>query len=209
MADMTYNFNGLWKAFSSTGNETLSLSVYQGAASLVMFRRGTDSKRPVAKMSLGGAAVIKLKDILKSLMDAQPDTRAPFVQLIFNKESRNYEQATNFVFFKDDKRCFGVEVSNKLNPTPVKIMFKCANTFSTGAESMTDEQKSILALRELIQILEVEIPQAMLLSRFNMELPQRRGYGKNGGKGGYRNSGGGSKDPYAGSESGGDENIFG
>lgn len=207
MAENQYNFNSLWRAFSQTGNETLQISVYQGAASFVMFRRGTESKRPVVKMGISLAAIIKLVELLKSLMDAPPDTRSPFVQLQFNKESRVYEQATNFVFFKDEKRCYGLEVSNKLNPNPVKIMFKSPSTFSTGSESMNDEQKSLLGLKELIFLLEKQLPQAVLLSRFNMEPRQQRqgGYGNRGGKGGYRSKGG-AKDPYGGAE---DDNVFG
>lgn len=204
MAEMTFNLNGIWKCFSQTGNETLSLSVYNGNASIVMFRRGTESNRPVVKMSLSPAACIKLIQILKKLMESQPDTRSPFTQMTFNKESRQYEQATNFVFYKDDKRCYGIEVSNKLNPTPTRFVLKCASTFSTGAESMTDEQKSHLAMLELIQVFE-KMPDYVIASRFNMEPPQRGGRGKKGGGGGYRQQ---SRDPYgsSGSES---DNVFG
>lgn len=207
MADMQYNFNGLWKGYSQTGNETLSISVYMGNASITMFRKGSDSRQPVVKMNLSMAAIIKLNDIIKQLIDAQPDTRSPFVQMTFNKESRNYEQATNFVFFKDERRCFGVEISNKLNPTPVKIMFKCASTFSTGAESLTEEQKSLLGIREFLKTLEL-LPITLLLSKFNYEAPQRRGgYGKNkgGGGGNYRSQ---SRDPYGASGSE-EDNVFG
>lgn len=207
MADMTYNFNKLWSGYSQTGNETLNLSVYQGMASLVMFRKNSESKRPVVKMTLGGAAVIKLRDILRNLMDAQPDTRLPFVQMTFNKESRTYEQATNFVFFKDEKRCYGIEISNKLNPTPVKVMFKCPTTFSTGAESMTEEQKSVLGLREFLEVM-TTLPIALLLSRFNLEPIQRKSYGKGkgGNGGGYRSQ---SRDPYGSSGGSEEDNVFG
>lgn len=204
MAEMTFNLNGIWKCFSQTGNETLSLSVYQGNPSLVMFRRGTESNRPVVKMTLSAAACIKLVQLLKKLMDSQPDTRSPFTQMTFNKESRQYEQATNFVFYKDDKRCYGVEITNKLNPTPTRFVFKCASTFSTGAESMTDEQKSNLAMLELIQVFE-NMPMFTIASRFNMEPPQRGGRSKKSGGGNYRQQ---SRDPYgsSGSES---DNVFG
>lgn len=200
----TYNFNALWKAYSQTGNETLQLSVYQGTASLVMFRKGSESRRPVVKMSLGLSSIIKLADILKILLDAQPDTRAPFVQMNFNKETRTHEPATNFVFFKDDKRCYGVEISNKLNPVPVKIMFKCPNTFSTGSEAMTDEQKSVLGVRELITWLENMVT-ALFLSRWNVESMNQKPK-PNGQNGGYQRRSG-SQDPYSGAAAGSDD-IF-
>lgn len=215
MDKLKFNTNGLWKAFSQTGNETLSISLYQGAASIVMFKKGSESRRPVVKMTLSIAACLKITDILKTLLDAQPESRQPFVQMAFNKENRTYEQTTSFVFFKDDKRCYGIEISNKFIPTPIKIMFRCPSTFASGSEPLTDEQKSILAVREFMTILTDQIPVAMLLSRFNMDpLPQRGGNG--GGGGGQRSGGGnyqrrdngGSRDPY-GSSGSEEDSIFG
>lgn len=206
----SYNLNRLWNAFSVNGNETLSLSVFQSNASIVMFKKGTDSRRPVVKMNLSLAACIKITDILRTLLDAQPETRMPFVQMRFNRDTRSYEQETSFVFYKDEKKCYGIEISSKLLPTPVKVQFKCPNTFSTGSETMTDEQKSVLGVREFIMILSNIIPQAMMLSRWNMEQTTRTNGGNRGGGGPRRSS-----DPYGGTDSASrppmseDENVFG
>ena len=201
----------MWKSFSITGNETISLSVYQGSASLVVFKKGSESRRPVVKMTLTIASCLKIADILTQLLDAQPETRQPFLQMSFNKETRAYEQNTSFVFFKDERRCYGLEISNRAIPTPIKILFKCPATFSTGSEALSDEQKSQLAVRELIIILRDQIPQAMLLSRFNME-PIQKGGPRSGGT--YRrknaDSGRSNQDPYSSpSPSGGSDEIFG
>ena len=207
--DNKFNLNGLWKFFSQTGNENVSISVYNGVASLVIFRKNTENRRPAVKMNMSLAMCLKIADLLKTLLDAQPDTRCPFIKMQFNKEARNYEQATSFVFFKDDKRCYGIEVTNRQITTPIRIMLKSASTFTTGNEPMTDEQKSVLAVRELITILTQQIPMALLLSRFNMETPQRNGgNGRPSGGGNYpRRDNGGSRDPYgSGSE---EDSVFG
>lgn len=203
----TYNFNSLWRAFSHTGQETLQLSVFQGNVSMALFRRGTESRRPVAKLGLSVAGLLQMQDILKTLIDSPPDTRMPFSSITFDRETRKYDIASTFVFFKDDKRCYGVEISNKMNPNPVKIMFKCANTFSTGSESMTEEQKSLFGIRELLAWFQ-HCMDAILLSRWNMENPaKQRQNGGNQQRGGYqRNNGGGSHDPY--SKASEDDTLF-
>lgn len=207
-ADNKYNLNGLYRIFSNTGNETLSISVYNAIGSLVIFRKNSENRRPLVKMNISGTPKIRLVDLLKSLLDAQPDTRMPFIQMAFNKETRAYEQQTAFVFFKDEKRCYGVEISNKSITTPIKFMFKCPNTFTASNTPMTDEEKSVLGVRELIEVLNM-LPEACLLSRLNME--SMTGPRKTGNMGGPRNNAsGGSRDPYAAPPSvGGSDDIFG
>ena len=207
--DNTYNFNGIYRAFSKSGEETLSVSIFRGTASFVVFKKGGD-KRPVVKVPLPLAACLKIGDDIEKLLAAQPETRIPFVQLSFNKEARTFETEATLVFFKDDRRCYGVEITSKQLTTPVRFYFKCPSTMSSGNEAMTDEQKSQLGLRELKMVILSQIPAALMLSRFNMEtMPNRNGGGNtNRGGGGYQQRPAGSRDPYS---SGGSEedSIFG
>ena len=173
---MEFNGNGLWHCYSQTGNETIQISVYQGLASLVMFRKGSENRKPAAKMILHTSACIKLADMLKALLDAQPGTRMPFVQMSFNKEARNYETHTSFVFTKDEHRCYTLEVTNKMLTTPVKFPLRCPSTFTSGSEPLTDEQKSVLEVRALIRLLSSIIDTAVMVSRLGMTNGrQRRG----------------------------------
>lgn len=200
MSDSKFNLNAIWRSFSQTGNETLSISIYNGSASFVMFKKGAESRRPVAKTPLSLSGCIRICDIIDNLENAQPETRMPYVQLNYNRETRQTEQAVSYVFFKDDKRCYGIEVSSKQLSTPVKFMLHSPGTFSAGSEPLTDEQRSLLALRELKMVLQIQVPQATLLSRLNLD-PMA---GRSGGRGGnYANRGGqsGSRDPYANSGS--------
>jgi hypothetical protein len=68
-----FDGNGLWRAYSATGNETISLSVYNGSASITVFKKGTDNRRPAVKMNLSKGAIIRIQEILLALEKAQPD----------------------------------------------------------------------------------------------------------------------------------------
>ena len=189
--DNKYNLNGLWRLYSQTGNETLSLSVYNSTASIVVFKKGTESRKPSVKLNLSLPAMHLIASLLKMLKDAQPNTRQPFVSQKFDKDSREYRADTSFIFFKDDKRCYGIEISNKFIPTPIKFIFRAPATFSKGSEPLSDEQKSLLGLEEFLYWVEVGLPQAMLLSRFNMDLMNNntnnnRGQHSNGNSNGYQ-----------------------
>ena len=189
--DNKYNLNGLWRLYSQTGNETLSLSVYNSTASIVVFKKGTESRKPSVKLNLSLPAMHLIASLLKMLKDAQPNTRQPFVSQKFDKDSREYRADTSFIFFKDDKRCYGIEISNKFIPTPIKFIFRAPATFSKGSEPLSDEQKSLLGLEEFLYWVEVGLPQAMLLSRFTMDLMNNnnnnnRGQHSNGNSNGYQ-----------------------
>lgn len=189
--DNKYNLNGLWRLYSQTGNETLSLSVYNSTASIVVFKKGTESRKPSVKLNLSLPAMHLIASLLKMLKNAQPNTRQPFVSQKFDKDSREYRADTSFIFFKDDKRCYGIEISNKFIPTPIKFIFRAPATFSKGSEPLSDEQKSLLGLEEFLYWVEVGLPQAMLLSRFNMDLMNNnnnnnRGQHSNGNSNGYQ-----------------------
>ena len=189
--DNKYNLNGLWRLYSQTGNETLSLSVYNSTASIVVFKKGTESRKPSVKLNLSLPAMHLIASLLKMLKDAQPNTRQPFVSQKFDKDSREYRADTSFIFFKDDKRCYGIEISNKFIPTPIKFIFRAPATFSKGSEPLSDEQKSLVGLEEFLYWVEVGLPQAMLLSRFNMDLMNNnsnnnRGQHSNGNSNGYQ-----------------------
>lgn len=167
----TFNCNSLFKCFSLTSNETLQVSVYNASASMSVFRKNSENRQPIIKMAMSPEACLKLVDVLKSLLDAQPETRIPFIQMVFNKESRNYEQYSTFVFFKDEKKCYGIEVTNRQYTTPIKFILKSPNTFTIGSEPMSEDKKSLLALRYLIQVFEHDVPLARNLTRFNMKSP--------------------------------------
>lgn len=195
--DNKYNLNGLWRLYSQTGNETLSLSVYNSTASIVVFKKGTESRKPSVKLNLSLPAMHLIASLLKMLKDAQPNTRQPFVSQKFDKDSREYRADTSFIFFKDDKRCYGIEISNKFIPTPIKFIFRAPATFSKGSEPLSDEQKSLLGLEEFLYWVEVGLPQAMLLSRFNMDLMNNNNSNNNRGQHSNGNSNGYQKQNYS------------
>lgn len=200
-----FDGNGLFKLFSTTGNETLSVSVYNGLSSIVVFSKGSDSKRPKVKFNITGAPTLCLIKIVRELIQAQPDTRIDFYQMNYNRETRAYERLTTFVFFKDDKKCYGVEITNHLLSVPIKFMFKAASTFATDSSAMSEHQRSELGFLEFKQCLE-SLQNAILLSRIGYERNMMR---SNGNKPRQASNG----DPYRNSNSGNNdqssEDIFG
>lgn len=195
--DNKYNFNSTWRAFSTTSNETLTLSTYQGTVSITMFKKGTESRKPPVKKNLSLAELLVIGNLLKELLKAQPNTRMPFTQMNFNKETRTYEAGTSFVFVKDDHRTYSIEISSKYIPTPVKFAIRCSSTFTTTGEALGDEQKSHYGMLELIEIFTHILPEQINLSKFNIE-PRQNG-GNRGGNNNHQhnnNNNGNNRDPY-------------
>lgn len=192
-----FNLNGLWRATSVSGNESLSISVFNGVASLTMFKKASEQRTPSVKINLTRAVCMGLSDLIKKLIDAQPDTRLTFTQQAFNKETRTYETHTTFVFVKDEKRCYSIEITNKMLSTPAKFVLKCPATFALGSEPLTEEQRSLYELRSLHKFIASELSTATFLSRLNMETNQfSRNRAGGSSRGSYRKDEG-SKDPYA------------
>jgi hypothetical protein len=129
----------------------------------------------------------------------------------FDKETRVYKPKTNFVFFKDEKRCYGVEISSKFITTPAKFVFKAPATFTTGTEPLTDEKKSLLAVKALDQLFGTVLPMANLLSRLNMEPPaQRQRYtgGNNNNRSNAPRNPDTSKDPFPADSQGNSTDVW-
>lgn len=191
MAD-SFNLNRIFRMFSLSGEETLQLGVYNQVSSLVMFRKNTQDNRPVVRMSIDAAARMNIVNLLKDILDSTPDTRRSFIQMQYNRDQKSYEPHTTFTFGKDEKNLLFVEVGNKILTPPVKFVFKCSNSFTLGADPLSDMEKSKLHVLSFIETLEKKIPTAELLSTWNMTNQPRNGGGRgnNGGGGGYNRGGG-------------------
>ena len=206
MQENTYNCNSMYRCFSRTSNETFQVSVYNSTVSMSIFRKNSENRQPIIKIPMSPEACIQLVNVLKSLQDAAPETRIPYIHQVFNKETRNYESYTTFVFYKDEKRCYGIEATSRQYSTPIVFPLKAPSTFTTGNEPMSEEKRSLLALKHLIQIFEFDIPLTRNLTRFNMKPVTRGPLSKN------RQPGGASRDPYSSSDNlGGSEesSVFG
>ena len=190
MAD-SYNLNRLFRLFSQSGEETLQLGVYNQVSSLVMFRKNTQDNRPVVKTSIDAAARVKLSGMLRELLEATPDTRLSYIQMQYNRDQKSYEPHTTFTFGKDEKNMIYVEVGNKILTPPIKFIFKCSNSFSLGADPLSDQEKSRLHVLSFLETLEKKLPYAELLSTWNMtNTPRGGGSNRGGGNGGGYNRGG-------------------
>jgi hypothetical protein len=193
-SQLSYVLNHIAKIFSRSGDETLSISTFAKQASLVCFRRGTQDNRPAIKTPLGDATRVKLIEILEKLLNSPPNTTESFIQLKFNRDLKTYENDTVYSWYRDDKSCFGVKISNRLINPEIDFIFRAPASFSVGGDTLTEQERSRLALIAFINTLKYEVPLALMLSTFNMpprKLARPNGYGRGngggGGGGGYNN----------------------
>lgn len=166
----TYSLNAIVQAYSTTGNETLSLSYYGGNTSLVVFAKD-GSKKPLIKISLPQAAVIKLRAIIKQIIDAQPGTRMTFEQQIYDKDSKQFKLGSGIIFVKNDKRCIEIELTNRSLQSPLVFKLACPNSFAAEGNPLTDEERSKLQAQVWLETLNNDFMNRMN-SRFNMPKPQ-------------------------------------
>lgn len=205
-----FNLRNRWSLRNKTAS--LTITAYQGVASLCMFRTGGDSgKGPAAKLILGGAVRLRLIDTLSRLLKADPGTRLPFTQLDFDKNAgagnSAWSNGTSWTFYKDENRVCHVEVQNRIVTEPEVFTFKSTASISDGPTPSTEEVRSTWAVKELIAFLQYELVTMTLLSTYGVEntFPNRS---SGGGRGGYQRNdnrsnrnggGGGNADPYGGS----------
>ncbi len=192
--NLSFNMQGLWAKSSTTNDETLQISVWQGTASFVVFsKKKTGRDAIVAKISLPRAAITIITDFLKTILTSGPETRLPYITKTFvrNQDGKGgtYENADSMTIFRDERKLIGLEIHGPKISNPIKFMLKIPGTMQTG-QDMTDQMKSEIDTRTLITVLTHDIPNAIYLSRFNMPPRDQRGGGnrQGGGGGSYNNN---------------------
>lgn len=204
----TFNLNTVWQANSTTNNETLSLSYYQGGASLCLFKKGRgSSKRPLAKLRLTSDGAAKLASFLLDLSKSQPETRNSFLSDTYSEKSKGWEQGTDMslVFVKTDRRTYNIEITSEEITDPIVIKLLASRSYCCNGTPETDEARSQAKLNDLINHLRNDIL-LRSLSRFFMRRPlnDKGGSSGNRNRGGYGNRGydrDRASDPYSKSKS--------
>ena len=137
---------------------SLSIGVYQGNASLVVFA----NKANVARFSLNRQRLVQIKEELISLITAAPGTKThvPFTK--WDIDSKKSIPIGNLFIGKDDKSVIYFGVQTPGHP-PIKFSIKVGLGID-GAEPYTDAQKSVLAVKTIIDQFTTDIPYAMTLT---------------------------------------------
>lgn len=184
-----YDGNSLWSCSSREGDRFV-VSVYNGEATFTIFppkKNGQSSNRSFLRIPMSRAGILFIIDILKELREAPAGTCRPFVRVEWDKQNKVQKQGCTLRFSKDEQKCYHIEVTDK-NNAPIKFSLQCARTFSDGnSTSLTDEKKSDLELRVLINFLSTELPIHRANSRFGLASRKKiSGYGSSDS---YSNSG--------------------
>lgn len=170
MADKELDFNRMI-SINSDGDKTISLSigVYQGNASLVVF----SNKQLAAKFSFPRSFITKLKLQMISLISAAPGTKVNFTFSKWDADAKKSITIGNLIVGKDDKSIlfFGVQVPN--HPS-MKFPMKSQISFDLS-EPMSDPDRSVLAAQTIIDQLATDIPMALQLTSFKRDPNVNRG----------------------------------
>ena len=182
-----FNTNAVWMTTSISGQETLTLSYYNGGCSLTVFPRGgSGSRKPLIKISLSSDGVIVLREALTRLLEAQPDTRESFEKSSYDKETRSSKVEATIVLVKDNKRNCLLELTGRGLHEPLSFKIMAAQSFSHNGTPFSEEERSRLKVRHLIDVLKNDYMTRML-SNFNADKRQFGGNNNNS-KGNYQKS---------------------
>lgn len=185
--------NGMWQCYSVGGNETLNLSVYNGVAHLSVFKKGTDSRHPIAKFTWNRPAFDYAIKLCQQMLKAEPNTRRTIISL--KNDRGNVEVVGETVFVKDEKKTYGLEIISKSLSTPIRFNFRAPSSFSVDGENMSDELRSTLGFESFIEDLKAIRPYLTTHSIPGAVKGGGKTFGNKGGNGGgsYNNNGGYNK----------------
>lgn len=162
MDNYKFDLNSIWRIRNAAG-DSLSFGAYEGYISLTLFKKG--SSKPDIKVSAPTSYLIRWESILKELTTANPGTRIPFVELKYDRTTNQSTKGITIIFAKDEKNCYSLELQTTRIP-PIKFNLRGTGMYSDGTKSMSEEERSLMGLRELIRVMHDELPFARLLSKY-------------------------------------------
>jgi hypothetical protein len=148
---------------------TLSIGVFQGNASLVVF----SNKQSVARFPLARAALTKIKMVLIELIPAPPGSKKSYPFTKYDMDTKKSIDLGSLTVGKDDKGLiyFGIQVPH--HPA-MKFILKSPLAFDSS-EPMSDMEKSILETHATIDKLTHDFPMALQLTSFKRDPNIRSG----------------------------------
>ena len=175
-AQSKFNLGGVMVLREFQGSRTINLNAFSGGASFTIWdsnQRGM----PVDSISLSRSVSRMLIRTMKNIIKAQPNTNVTVAQSQWDKNQNGgkggWVKGNLFKFIKDDKQTYAMEVSTPKMEIPLKVAFR-GPKLTIDTDDLTDSQRSELALMDLIEVLEHDVPLIRLLSRLNMPKPTAR-----------------------------------
>lgn len=165
-----FDLQRLWSTNNEHG-DSLTIGAYAGNISLTVFKKG--GNKPEIKLPVGISFSLELKRLAKEINTANPNTRLPFIQMVYDPNVKSYSKGISVIFGKDEKRILSIEVSAP-NVAPIKFNLKGKGVFTNGSDPIGEEVRSAYGLQELLFVLDKQVPVAMMLSKYNLpKFPSR------------------------------------
>ena len=168
-----FNLSGFLVLREFQGSRTMNLNAFNGGVSFSIWdsnQRGA----PVDNISLTRPVVRLLNRAMKNIIKAQPNTTVTIGQHNWDRNANGgkggWVKGNMFKFIKDDKQTYALEVSTPKLSLPLKTVFK-GPKFTVDTDDLTESERSELALMNLIETLDFDVPMMRLLSRLNMPKP--------------------------------------
>ena len=186
-----FELNGYYRLKNANG-DSLALSAFNGNSSFVVWKK--DSKgRPAIKIKVSTIFAREIAKKLKGLAEgASAEGRVPLVIQKYNPDTKHFDVDSSICLVRDDKNIYSIELSG--NGTGAKFEIRASQVFSDGSNPVSKEIRSMQGVRELIDVLTVQLPQANLLSTY-------------GARGSGAGNGGGKQDPFANKTSSGNTDM--
>lgn len=185
MADKEFDFNKIISV-NAEGDRatTLQIGVWGGNASLTVF----SNKQIAAKFALHRDCITQMEDKLTEFLTAPPGAKVSIFFTKYDFDSKKSSNLGTMVIGKDDKQMFYFGVQAVGQPG-MKFVLKSPPSFDL-ADPMTDQAKSLLAARSVINKLHLDIPMAITLTMHKREAGAGFGGGNRSAAGGARSTGG-------------------
>lgn len=165
----TYNFNRIYSLRNKSG-DSFSVSAFGGFVSFTVFRSG--DRTPSIKIPISLALSKELVKQFKKLVNSDSELRLPIVMQKFDPTTKSFVTSDTITLVKSNKKIYSIELST---PKGASAAFdiRASVIYSDGTSPMTAEYRSAMGVQEFITVLDVMLPQAMLLSTYGA--PRRGG----------------------------------
>lgn len=171
--NLKFDLSAYFRLSNSKTGDNLSLSAYNGTSSFVVFKKG--DRKPSIRINIGVDASIYLAKILKGLLTTSTPARIPAEFQTYNKASNSWEHGSSIVLAREENGIYSIELSS--NGSNAKFNLRGTSAISDGTNPISAEERSKLGVSVLITALEKQLPQANLMSKFNV--PPRMNNGNN------------------------------
>ena len=149
---------------SEDGKDSITFAAYMGGVRLGVFNTAREDRKPIVTVSMPSLLVFAFTKILKSLINAQPNTKKDIIIQSYDAVNKTYKPEITIVAVKDSRMLYSLELSNARLSPPIKFPLRGRKDFIVGGSDVTDETKSQDMLEWLIYKLEHQLEVERMIS---------------------------------------------